>query len=174
MKHTLETQDSHFETVLDILSQSFPLEERRDKDCFITVMEEDCFYPCYYQIGEKVVAILFYWRFKELCYIEHFAVGKKFRGSGIGESILQQFIDEMDIPIVLEVEKPIDMNHWRRISFYERNGFYLLKQGYLQPAYRLGDKKVMLSLMSYPLPLDNSLINEFVTKYHPIIYPILE
>ena len=49
--------------------------------------------------------------------------------------------------VILEVERPEDEMSRRRIGFYERCGFTLCKQDYLQPPYRKGGEAVPLYLM---------------------------
>ena len=50
--------------------------------------------------------------------------------------------------IVLEVEEPTDDITYRRIAFYQRQGFVLQNVPYQQPPYRKGGKWFPMKLMT--------------------------
>ena len=75
----------------------------------------------------------------------------KFRCLLIRDFAMRTFLQDMDRPVVLEVEMPRvkgDITH-RRIAFYRRQGFSLKRMPYRQPPYRTGDKWLPMKLMSY-------------------------
>ena len=103
-------------------------------------------------------------------YIDHFATSKKQRNKGIGKLILNKFIDSDDKPIILEVELPTSKINERRIIFYERIGFKLNKHHYEIPPQVKGQLPLELLIMSYPTLIADYEVEQFVEKYHPVIF----
>lgn len=136
----------------ELLHVSFPENERRD-DCDqrFNADKENSFHPLLIKEGELPVGILTYWNLDDFIYIEHFAVNPILRGKGIGRKALKEFIIKRQgrLPIVLEVEHPDNDISLRRIQFYERLGFVLWRNDYMQPPYRMSDKEIPLYLMVY-------------------------
>ena len=60
---------------------------------------------------------------------------------------MEALLKEFPGIIILEVERPEDEMSTRRIAFYQRCGFTLCNQDYLQPPYRKGGKSLPLYLM---------------------------
>ena len=60
-----------------------------------------------------------------MTYGEHFAVDPDERGGGYGGKALRLLCEELQTPVVLEVELPFDEMSRRRIGFYQRSGFTL-------------------------------------------------
>lgn len=97
----------------------------------------------------EAAGFITYWTFDSFVYVEHFAVGEKVRGGGLGGKALQEFRKMMARPVVLEVERPgsNDMAD-RRIAFYRRNGFHTIDSyEYMQPPYAPRLPEVPLLLM---------------------------
>ena len=73
------------------------------------------------------------------------------RGKNYGQRAMALFVQNINRPVVLEVEMPRvkgDITH-RRIAFYRRMGFSLRKMAYKQPPYREGDDWLPMKLMTY-------------------------
>lgn len=137
-----------------IYEDSFPIDERRDFALLMDLLSNnDAFILeaiCY---DNRVVGMLSTWQLAEWRYIEHFAVEAAMRGGGIGRDVLQRFIDRNELPVVLEVEPPIDTYTRRRIDFYRSMGFVLHEAfHYIQPSYGEGREAVELRLMTYGAP----------------------
>lgn len=135
----------------NLLHVAFPENERRD-DCNqrFNADNEDSFHPLLVVDKDNPIGILTYWQLNDFIYIEHFAVDPLLRGKGLGHKILREFIKKQGrLPIVLEVEHPNNDISLRRIRFYEREGFALWRNHYMQPPYRLTDKAFPLYLMVY-------------------------
>ena len=62
---------------------------------------------------------------------------------------MKQFMALCDLPVVLEVEIPVEEMSKRRIGFYERLGYVLDNHVYYQPPYRLGEEFLEMRLMTY-------------------------
>lgn len=150
------------ETLFRIYEESFPAEERRD---WHQLPEDDAF-TLYgiYDDGDVPLGLLTAWDFGEFSYIEHFAIDGRLRGKGMGAEVLAS------VPgvLLIEVELPEsgEMSR-RRIAFYERNGFRLLDNPYVQPPYGPGLPEVPLRLMSRGQVPD---IDRAITTLHSRVY----
>jgi ribosomal protein S18 acetylase RimI-like enzyme len=120
--------------------------------------------------GDSFVGFILWWGFDDVRYVEHLATSPRLRGEGRGRRVLDKFISGKDIPILLEVEHPVDEISRRRISFYERAGFVLNEYPYTHPPYKNGGEDVPLMLMSRPDAITENDLARFREKRHPVIY----
>lgn len=97
----------------------------------------------------KYAGFITYWKLVDFYYVEHFAINESARNGGIGGKVLKQFLEQCDMPVVLEVERPENEISRRRIGFYERSGFRLDTHPYRQPPYSSGGEWLDLYLMTY-------------------------
>lgn len=110
------------------------------------------------------------WKLPDALYVEHFAIDRERRGSGIGSKVIAEIVNRAgNVPVVLEVELPDDSPEApRRIEFYQRNGFMAMDQfPYYQPPYTPELESVPMMLMtSSPLPDPE----RFVIMLHTLVY----
>ena len=147
----INTLHDYYPFVERLLCSAFPPEERRDDEQQrINTNENDKFRCFLIRNYERPIGVLTAWYFTNFVYIEHFAIQADLRNNGYGKQALLDFLQQTQLPIVLEVEMPRvkgDITH-RRIAFYRRMGFVLRKMAYKQPPYRIGDKWLPMKLMS--------------------------
>ena len=136
-----------------LLTTSFPPEEYRDLSEWKTYTKTHAQF--HNQVvkaqheGERMpIGLVGYWDFDWFIYIEHLATSPQARNAGYGSQILK-ILQQLNRPLILEVEEPIDEMTRRRIGFYQRNGFTLWQKPYLQPPYRAGGKQLPLKLMAW-------------------------
>lgn len=133
------------------MDEAFPKEETRSYEGQLALLEN----PYYWlrlerdDVG-KLLAFMAVWEFDGFRYVEHLAVSKESRGSGIGGKIMKEYLRESSCPVILEVEPPHDEISKRRIGFYQRLGFQLNEFSYKQPPLRKGYGWLPLMIMSYP------------------------
>lgn len=126
-----------------IYEEAFPAEERRP------AANRHPADPAFrfYNISTKEypeAGLITTWDFGSFRYVEHFAIDKSLRGSGIGADA----IDALGGTVLLEVEPPgTGEQALRRIEFYKRHGFHLLDYPYFQPPYSSELPGVELRLM---------------------------
>ncbi|MBR6825133.1 MAG: GNAT family N-acetyltransferase [Oscillospiraceae bacterium] len=161
-----------FPKVFAIMAESFPIEEYRPYEGQLALLEREEYalwgatLPCkssklqgFTQSKgagtqqEDLHGFLAVWNLKEFLFLEHFAVRKDCRNSGLGARLLQELQKCYQLPVILEVEPPIDGLSCRRVGFYERNGFFLNPYPYTQPSLGLGREPIPLQLMSSLAPL---------------------
>lgn len=120
----------------ELYENSFPRYERRDWEEIIRYEQNNKIFNFFtIDIEQNFCGIVSIWHFNEFIYIEHFAIKNEYRNKGIGSKILEILKKQYNLPIVLEVEPPGSCITKKRISFYIRNGFFILKDKYIQPPY---------------------------------------
>lgn len=170
----LSSHSQQLSRVLHIYESSFPIDERRDIDTFLSLIEkEEAFSVEAICCDDKVVGFIAWWRLGEWRFVEHLAIDESMRGCGIGHEVLQRFLKENNLPVVLEVEPPTDINSCRRIAFYRSLGFVLHDDyDYIQPSYCVGRKPVKLRLMSYGVR-DKLDCKSVEVELHRVVYGIV-
>lgn len=146
---------------------SFPEDERRGEAQFWDLFDNE-----YAQIisivkEEKNIGYLILWELSEFVFVEHFEIFSRFRGQNFGSEVLAQLIQKHG-ELILETE-PVELNTIaeRRVKFYERNGFSILKKDYIQPSYGDGKNALNLFLMGTFSPED---LEKSIAEIYEIIY----
>ena len=162
----------YYDFVKNLMVASFPKEEYRDLnelDQFIDTKEH---FVCNAILSDgNPIGLFNYWNLGDFYYAEHFAIDPNLRNGGYGKTTLTAICEELHKPIVLEVERPDTEMAIRRIGFYERFGFELWKNNYLQPPYRKGDDYLPLYLMSHG-EINNDAFEEVKNKIYKEVYQV--
>jgi ribosomal protein S18 acetylase RimI-like enzyme len=139
----------HWQFLVECYTEAFPPDERRPlADLRSLLARNDYFCNVLLKAGEPV-GLFFAWNLTGFRYIEHFAIAKPFRGQIIGRTALNGFLAQSSLPVVLEVEPPVNEANSRRIRFYEKEGFELFQQPFIQPPYAPSQNRVELRLMEW-------------------------
>ena len=143
-------QPQHFAAATALYEEAFPEQERRPTDAWLELMRHESQFQAYaVSVDGEFAGFITCWKPADFVYVEHFAIAPHRRNGGWGGMALQAFLARNgQLPIVLEVEEPNTPMARRRIAFYERHGFGLLRNPYLQPPYREGDGMLPLRLMT--------------------------
>ena len=138
------------ELVERIYIDSFPVAERRPFLKFMQLLSENTYFRLYIiRRHHEAVGFITTWNFESFVYVEHFALQADKRGGGTGSFAIQEISRMSPLPVLLEVEPPLEEMAQRRISFYERAGFRLWQQlPYIQPPYEPEGDEVELVLMT--------------------------
>ena len=155
---TLTERD--FDSVWEIMEESFPRDERRSREAQRKILDVSWYHLYGYRAHGELMAFLAVWEFDTFLFVEHFAVRKSCRNGGLGAVLLTQLTAQSRKPVILEVELPTGELEARRIAFYERNGFVMNPFEYMQPAMGEDRHAIPLRIMSYPKQL---VADEFET-----------
>jgi len=148
-KKIINTEDANYHQLYDLYRSSFPNNERRDRDSLANVFENESKFNMYaLEYENEFVGFFNYWKFSRFYYIEHFAIKSQFRNLRFGTEAIKAFLKQAEMPVVLEVETPTTITASRRIHFYERLGFYVLSDIYMQPPYDARSFPVPMLIMS--------------------------
>ncbi|MFI3281582.1 MAG: GNAT family N-acetyltransferase [Rikenellaceae bacterium] len=157
-----DKESQHFAKCWQLYTDAFPLEERRDIDYHLATIDAAGYHFEAILDDGEFIGIICWWHFDGVRFIEHLATSPSVRDRGYGKTILKEFIDQEQTPIILEVEHPTDELSQRRIGFYERIGFTLNDYDYCHPPYHIEqDEFVSLMLMSYPKAIGSSEFEKF-------------
>ncbi len=147
----ISTSDvQHYKFMEELLVDAFPPEEYRQLENLREYTDRTGnFHNNIIFDGDTPLGLLTYWDFDSFYYVEHFAINPALRNGGYGKRTLECLLNQVDRPVVLEVEHPTDEMAKRRIEFYQRQGFRLWTQDYKQPPYKPGDNFLPMYLMVY-------------------------
>ena len=168
------TQNPLFQAVWSVYMNSFPADEKRT-----LIQQKKLFKRKEYSLfavleKQKFLGFLSTWDFDSFLFIEHFAVKEGLRGRGMGTKILQEFIllqKAKNKKIILETERPnANPAAKKRIVFYERLGFKLCLENYIQPPYSMKKKPVPLFLMQHGKKISSDEFIDIREKLYRIVY----
>lgn len=150
LKQVRTIDEKNYAFVERVLTESFPHNEYRDLPVFREFTDHNSlFHNNIILEDDRLVGLITYWDLCNFYYIEHFAIEQSLRGRGYGAYSLFLLKRQIDKPLVLEIELPITKQSFRRIRFYQRQGFDLLNNYYEQPPYRSTDKPYPMLIMVY-------------------------
>ena len=155
---------------IDLYMNSFPYEERRDRQCVESDLADNRFFFLCFKEEEtgNPVGFFTYWEMGEFLYGEHFAVDPSRRGGGLGAGILA-YVLSIGIPVILEVEKPDTAIALHRIDFYRRNGFVLNGHLHFQPPYHKDCQPLEMKIMTYPETFSSEKYEDFKERQLAIV-----
>ncbi|MEI6553977.1 MAG: GNAT family N-acetyltransferase [Paludibacter sp.] len=139
----------HFSDLYKLYTEAFPAKERRTLgglEYELTYEKRFCAHALVQ--NDKFVGLFNYWTFDRFYYIEHIAIVDTIRGQNIGTEAMGIFKTQTILPIVFEVEMPINTTSIGRIRFYEKLGFSVLSHNYAQPPYEGEGFLIPMQLMS--------------------------
>lgn len=158
----IKNSDSlEFKICFDIYEKSFPSFERR-----LLKNQIDCINNSNYNFDsiidsdKNVVGFISYWENDKFLYIEHFAIDESQRGKNVGTIILSLIKEKTNLPIILEIDPPIDNISIKREKFYNKLDFTLSKYDYIHPGYKKESEPHILKLMC-DKEIDENLFNDF-------------
>lgn len=153
-----------------LLEQDFCLLERKTADRELRALEDERFCPCWIEQDGRRIGYICYWRLDGYVYVEHFAMCRQVRGLHLGTAFLSELLAEMDLPVVLEVERPTDEVTRKRIGFYRYLGFALNTYDYYQPSYHPGQPLVPMYVCSYNEPLTEQQYEKVTKQIKEVVY----
>jgi ribosomal protein S18 acetylase RimI-like enzyme len=148
LQKLLPTDKLYLKKVKKIYETSFPPNERRYFKKVVALLTDNRFCLFAITFENEVVGMLSKWDFSTFVYIEHFAISLTFRGNGLGSHILQKIMQDENRQIVLEVELPDNIFSLTRIKFYERFGFTICSESYIQPPYDKTKEAIPMFIMT--------------------------
>lgn len=162
-----------FEQVYELMKESFPVAEYRNYD----EQKHLLTHPRYSLVTEKddqgrVIGFLAGWKFDDFSYVENVAVSSEIRGGGIGKRLMERYMEQTKLPIILEVELPVNEINQRRVRFYKRLGFHLCDFPYVQPPLRTGIEPFPLKIMSYPASMSSSQFEQVRDTLYREVYNV--
>lgn len=168
----VRTSDRVYTFVENLLHESFPVEERRDDDMQRYNTDNNPLFTVYLINDDDInVGLITLWKLDNFLYVEHLATSPNVRNKGYGKMIMQALLDNFpNSIIVLEVELPEDELSKRRIGFYERCGFTLCKNSYMQPSYRKVGSPIPMYIMFSGIESIDDKFDNIVSEIYSKVY----
>lgn len=152
--------DKYFNDTMKIYQTSFPIFEQRIIKDQIEALENKNYYSTIICENDRLIGLLFYWKYDNYVYIEHLAISLSLRGKKYGSKILKTFC-ENNKNIILEIDNPIDEISRKRLKFYSEIGFKLQEFDHIHPPYRKEYNGHKLKIMSFNRDLSKEEYNQF-------------
>jgi len=163
--------DSDFEEIYNLYNSAFPSYQRRTWAGLESLFNKKPVFECKCVKSDgEFVGLLHYWTFEKFIYIEHFAIHPDFRNKGIGTAALKTFLATAQLPVVVETETPRTLVASQRIHFYERLGFYMTTNFYMQPPYEGGQVMMSMLIMSNDYHFANKHFNSIKKTLYKEVY----
>ena len=107
-----------------LMTASFPSEEYRPLEELRNYTDTKTHFYCNIILHHDTpVGFITYWDFGHFYYVEHFAIDPSLRNGGHGKNVLNHLCQQLNKPIILEVEMPEEEMAIRRINFYKRHSY---------------------------------------------------
>ena len=106
----ISTSDlQHYKFMEELLVDSFPPEEYRQLEQLREFTDRTGnFHNNIIFDDDLPIGFITYWDFGNFYYVEHFATNPALRNGGYGKRTLEYLCDYLKLPIVLEVERPVE------------------------------------------------------------------
>jgi ribosomal protein S18 acetylase RimI-like enzyme len=159
--------DYRVQEIYDSYSGTFPEDERRDFRKFTSLFTNENVKIISVLHESKNIGYLIIWELSNFTFVEHFEVFAEFRSQKLG-SYITNYLFENYSRIILEIEpEHLDDDAKRRYSFYQKNGFKLIDEMYVQPSYGEGKNSLKLWLLANYFPEN---LSEVKDEIYDVVY----
>ncbi|MDF2831054.1 GNAT family N-acetyltransferase [Chryseobacterium indoltheticum] len=159
--------DYRVQQIFNSYSTTFPEDERREWSQFVKLFDHPNVKVISVLNNSENIGYLIIWDLKNHVFVEHFEVFSEFRNQKLGSHITDYLFKNYP-RIILEIEpEHLDDNAKRRFSFYQRNGFNLIDEMYVQPSYGEGKNSLKLWLLANYIPEN---LEEVKDEIYDIVY----
>ncbi|MDQ8142056.1 GNAT family N-acetyltransferase [Chryseobacterium sp. CFS15] len=159
--------DYRVQQIFNSYSTTFPEDERREWSQFVKLFDHPNVKVISVLNNSENIGYLIIWDLKNHVFVEHFEVFSQFRNQKLGSHITDYLFKNYP-RIILEIEpEHLDDNAKRRFSFYQRNGFNLIDEMYVQPSYGEGKNSLKLWLLANYTPEN---LEEVKDEIYDIVY----
>lgn len=152
--------DSRFDTSMELYQNSFPPHEQRTAASQRKILEDSEYHFELIYEGTLFVGLLLYWQTDAFIYVEHFCIVPVLRGHGYGQAALA-CLSRAELPVILEIDPPVDETSIRRRAFYLRAGYSENAFPHIHPPYHAGTEGHPLEIMSYPRRITSAEYEQF-------------
>ncbi|SDQ31512.1 hypothetical protein SAMN05421664_1105 [Chryseobacterium soldanellicola] len=159
--------DYRVQEIYSSYSKTFPEDERRDLKEFTALFSKENVKIISVSHESKNIGYLIIWELSNFTFVEHFEVFAEFRSQKLGPYITNYLFENYP-RIILEIEpEHLGDDAKRRYSFYQKNGFNLIDEMYVQPSYGEGKNSIKLWLLANYFPEN---LSEVKDEIYDIVY----
>lgn len=160
-------EDYRIQEIYASYSGTFPEDERRDWKQFTALFSNPQVKVISVLHESHSIGYLIIWELSSYVFVEHFEVFEAFRSQKLGSHITG-YLFKNHPRIILEIEPGhLDDDAKRRYSFYQKNGFTLIDEMYIQPSYGEGKKPLDLWLLANYIPEDLKRVKD---EIYDVVY----
>ncbi|SDH97540.1 hypothetical protein SAMN05421846_10397 [Chryseobacterium taeanense] len=161
------SEDYRVQEIYSAYCTTFPEDERRDWEKLTTLFSHPKAKIISVFHESQNIGYLIVWELSNFTFVEHFEVFEEFRSQKLGSHITGYLFENYP-RIILEIEpEHFGENAARRYSFYQKNGFHLIDEMYVQPSYGKDKKPLDLWLLSNYTPEN---VKEVKDEIYDIVY----
>ncbi|SFI22411.1 GNAT family N-acetyltransferase [Halpernia frigidisoli] len=155
-----EFEDFRVKSIFEAYCDTFPENERRSESQFENLFKKEKVSVFSIVNNSQFIGYFIMWDLEGFAFLEHFEIFEAFRSNNFGSEVLQK-LKENYSKIILESE-PEHFNSiaGKRIKFYQRNGFKIISENYIQPSYGEGKPDLNLLLFANFQPKNLEKITE--------------
>ena len=147
--------------------ETFPEDERRSEQQFRGLFKNPKVKVLSVLENLQNIGYLVTWELTNFVFVEHFEIFSQFRSMKYGSEIIGDLYKNYS-HIVLEAEPATQSaDATRRIGFYERNGFGIIDEKYIQPCYDPQKRSLNLWLLANWKPEKTDWITE---EIYDVVY----
>jgi len=159
--------DYRVQKIYTSYSGTFPEDERRDLKKFTSLFNHQNVKIISVLHESKNIGYLIIWELSDFTFVEHFEVFAEFRNQKLGSHITNYLFENYP-RIILEIEpEHLGDDAKRRYSFYQKNGFNLIDEMYVQPSYGEGKNPLKLWLLANYFPEN---LSEVKDEIYDVVY----
>lgn len=159
--------DYRVQEIYTSYTSTFPEDERRDREQFTTLFSNPHVKVISVLHDSQAIGYLIIWELSSYTFVEHFEVFEAFRSQKLGSHITG-YLFKTYPRIVLEIEPDhLGDDAKRRYAFYQRNGFTLIDEMYVQPSYGEGKNSLDLWLLANYSP---ESLKEIKEEIYDVVY----
>lgn len=159
--------DFRAEEIYKSYCETFPEDERRSEKQFRNLFTNPKARVLAVLDDLQNIGYLVSWELTNFVFIEHFEIYSQFRSQKYGSQIIADLYKNYS-HIVLESEpEDQDEDARRRIAFYQKNGFLIIDETYVQPCYDPEKKPLNLWLLANWQPEKTDWIKE---EIYDVVY----
>lgn len=163
----ISPEDYRVQEIYDSYCATFQEDERRDWDKLVTLFTNPKVKMLSVLHDTKNIGYLIIWELSRFHFIEHFEVFPAFRSRNLG-SLITESLAESYPRLILEIEpEHLGEDAKRRYFFYQKNGFRLIDEMYVQPSYGKDKKPLNLWLLANHTPENLQAVKE---EIYDIVY----
>ncbi|MEC5157656.1 GNAT family N-acetyltransferase [Chryseobacterium sp. MP_3.2] len=158
--HVTSFDDFRAQEIYKSYTETFPPDERRNENQFRQLFSKQKVKVLTVLHELENIGYLICWQMTDFIFLEHFEIFSEFRSKKYGQTIISDLFKDYT-HIVLETEPAaFSPEAKRRISFYEKTGFGVIDEHYVQPCYEDGKNSLDLWLMANWKPEKTDWIKE--------------
>jgi len=165
------SSDTLFPAAWDVLTASFPGDERRSLEAHRRIETDPRYEFCAILADSRCAGAVGIWRFPRFMFIEHLAIEPSERSRGSGTGVVRGILEAGPLPAVIEVESAsVSADALRRIVFYRTLGFVVNEYDYIQPAYDETRHPVPMLLLTYPSAMSADMLDHMKHTLYKDVY----